>query len=78
MKADYKKKRRKGATNGRGVKIMAKVTTKTERINEYQKKVFIYVDGTYFAEKIYDNVVDENDIVDYVSDCVDNGVIPNL
>lgn len=57
---------------------MAKVTTKAERINEYQKKVTIYVDGQYFKERIYDNIVDENEIVDYVSDCIENGVIPNL
>lgn len=56
----------------------AKVTTKMEKINEYQKKVSVYVDGEYFAERIYDNIVDENEVADYVSDCIENGVIPNL
>ena len=54
------------------------VTTETEQINEYQKKIKVFVDGGYIGERIYDNIVAENEIVDYVRDCFDKGVIPNL
>ena len=54
------------------------VTIKVEPVTEFTKKVYVYVDGQYLAENIYDNIVDEDEIKSYVEDCIKNDVIPNL
>lgn len=56
----------------------SKVTLKIEPVTEFTKKVYVYVDGQYLTEKIYDNIVDEDEIKSYVEDCIKNDVIPNL
>lgn len=56
----------------------SRVELKTEQVTEFTKKVYVYVDGQYLTEKIYDNIVDEDEIKSYVEDCIQNDVIPNL
>lgn len=56
----------------------SKVTLEVEQVTEFTKKVYVYVDGQYLAENIYDNIVDEDEIKSYVEDCIQNDVIPNL
>ena len=56
----------------------SRVELKTEQVTEFTKKVYVYVDGQYLTERIYDNSVDEDEIKSYVEDCIQNDVIPNL
>ena len=56
----------------------SRVELKIEPVTEFTKKVYVYVDGQYLTEKIYDNIVDEDEIKSYVEDCIQNDVIPNL
>lgn len=56
----------------------SKVTLEVEQVTEFTKKVYVYVDGQYLTENIYDNIVDEDEIKSYVEDCIQNDVIPNL
>lgn len=56
----------------------SRVELKTEQVTEFTKKVYVYVDGQYLTENIYDNIVDEDEIKSYVEDCIQNDVVPNL
>ena len=56
----------------------SKVTLEVEQVTEFTKKVYVYVDGHYLTEHIYDNIVDEDEVKSYVEDCIKNDVIPNL